>query len=70
MLPALPQVRAQCRSVAWVCRADWLVGPVLKTSHMDHHYVDETVGYGISSTLYDLVFGTMNLKAALLKKGA
>ncbi|KAI3426116.1 hypothetical protein D9Q98_008495 [Chlorella vulgaris] len=51
-------------------RADWLVGPVLKTSHMDHHYVDETVGYGISSTLYDLVFGTMNLKAALLKKGA
>jgi sterol desaturase/sphingolipid hydroxylase (fatty acid hydroxylase superfamily) len=56
--------------VAWVCRADWLVGPVLKTSHMDHHYVDETVGYGISSTLYDLVFGTMNLKAALLKKGA
>ncbi len=27
---------------------------------MDHHYVDETVGYGISSTLYDVLFGTMS----------
>lgn len=32
----------------------------LQVSHMDHHYVDETVGYGISSTLYDVLFGTMS----------
>ncbi|EFN56100.1 hypothetical protein CHLNCDRAFT_144683 [Chlorella variabilis] len=49
-------------------RADWLVGHVLKSSHMDHHYVDETVGYGISSTLYDHVFSTMGRH--LLKKAA
>lgn len=47
-------------------RAEWLCGHILKTSHMDHHYVDETVGYGISSTLYDHLFSSMSKH--LLKK--
>jgi dihydroceramide fatty acyl 2-hydroxylase len=41
-------------------RADWMFSHTLKVSHMDHHYVDETVGYGISSTLYDVLFGTFS----------
>ncbi|KAL4424625.1 hypothetical protein ABPG77_002243 [Micractinium sp. CCAP 211/92] len=49
-------------------RAEWLCGHVLKTSHMDHHYVDDSVGYGISSTLYDHAFNTMSKH--LLKKMA
>lgn len=45
--------------------ADRLPSPLpspshVQVSHMDHHYVDETVGYGISSTLYDVLFGTMS----------
>ncbi|KAI8475951.1 MAG: hypothetical protein J3K34DRAFT_402474 [Monoraphidium minutum] len=32
----------------------------LRTSHMDHHYVNDRVGYGISSTLYDVLFGTLS----------
>ncbi|PSC67533.1 Fatty Acid 2-hydroxylase [Micractinium conductrix] len=47
-------------------RAEWLFTHVLKSSHMDHHYVDETVGYGISSTLYDHLFGSFS--AHLAKK--
>lgn len=43
-------------SNAW----DPFVTPKLRTSHMDHHYVNDTVGYGISSTLYDLLFGTLS----------
>lgn len=42
------------------------VTPLLRSSHMDHHYRSDTVGYGISSTLYDLLFGT--LSQAVLKK--
>lgn len=47
---------------------DPFITPLLKTSHMDHHYVNDTVGYGISSTLYDMLFGT--LSPQLLKKMA
>jgi len=31
---------------------------VLKANHMQHHYVDHTSGYGISSPLWDFVFRT------------
>lgn len=34
----------------------------LKSAHMHHHYVDEATGFGISSRLYDLVFGTLPSK--------
>lgn len=39
---------------------DPFVTQKLRTSHMDHHYVNDTVGYGISSTLYDILFGTLS----------
>lgn len=45
---------------------DPFVTHLLRTSHMDHHYVNDKVGFGISSTLYDVVFGT--LSPHLLKK--
>lgn len=31
----------------------------LKSAHFYHHYEDEQTGFGISSRLYDLVFGTL-----------
>ncbi|KIZ03590.1 Inositolphosphorylceramide-B C-26 hydroxylase [Monoraphidium neglectum] len=43
-------------SNAW----DPFVTQILRTSHMDHHYVNDKVGYGISSTLYDILFGTLS----------
>jgi 4-hydroxysphinganine ceramide fatty acyl 2-hydroxylase len=30
----------------------------MKTYHMDHHYVDENLGFGVSSKVWDQVFGT------------
>lgn len=35
------------------------VTPGLRKSHHRHHYADDTVGYGISSRLFDAVFGTL-----------
>ena len=35
-----------------------LLGGPLKAAHMHHHYMDDSSGYGISSPLFDLVFGT------------
>lgn len=43
-------------SGAW----DPFVTPSLRASHMAHHYADDTVGYGISSQLWDAVFGTLS----------
>eukprot|EP00887_Chlorella_sp_A99_P006781 scaffold2.g6781.t1 len=37
-----------------------LVNARLKSSHMAHHYLDDSVSYGISSTLYDVLFGTLH----------
>jgi len=34
----------------------------LKQHHMRHHYGDEHTGYGVSSPLWDYVFGTMDMK--------
>lgn len=34
----------------------------LRSSHFLHHYEDESRAFGISSRLYDLVFGTMARK--------
>ncbi|GBF95338.1 fatty acid 2-hydroxylase [Raphidocelis subcapitata] len=39
---------------------DPFVTPTLRASHMEHHYQNDKVGYGISSTLYDRLFGTLN----------
>ena len=30
----------------------------LKTAHMRHHFIDDTIGFGISSPLFDFMFGT------------
>ncbi len=30
----------------------------LRARHMHHHFADDTVAYGISSALWDMVFGT------------
>lgn len=35
------------------------VGLWLKHHHMKHHYQTDTLGYGVSSPLWDYVFGTM-----------
>jgi 4-hydroxysphinganine ceramide fatty acyl 2-hydroxylase len=35
------------------------IGIALKHHHMKHHYQTETLGYGVSSPLWDYVFGTM-----------
>jgi sterol desaturase/sphingolipid hydroxylase (fatty acid hydroxylase superfamily) len=35
------------------------VGLLLKHHHMKHHYQTDTLGYGVSSPLWDYVFGTM-----------
>ena len=31
----------------------------MKTYHLDHHYKDATLGYGITSKFWDRVFGTV-----------
>ena len=35
------------------------LGLLLKHHHMKHHYQTDTLGYGVSSPLWDYVFGTM-----------
>lgn len=35
------------------------LGAWLKKHHLRHHYMDETYGYGVSTPLWDVVFGTM-----------
>jgi sterol desaturase/sphingolipid hydroxylase (fatty acid hydroxylase superfamily) len=35
------------------------LGQLLKRHHLRHHYQDEYTGYGVSSPLWDYVFGTM-----------
>jgi sterol desaturase/sphingolipid hydroxylase (fatty acid hydroxylase superfamily) len=35
------------------------IGLWLKHHHVRHHYQDETLGYGVSSPLWDLIFRTM-----------
>lgn len=35
------------------------IGRFLKEYHMKHHYVDDDTAYGVSSPLWDLVFGTV-----------
>ncbi|KAL4423877.1 hypothetical protein ABPG75_001178 [Micractinium tetrahymenae] len=35
----------------------------LRTRHMHHHYADDTVAYGISSPLFDILLGTQQRKA-------
>lgn len=30
----------------------------IKSNHMLHHYKDENKGFGVSSPMWDLVFGT------------
>jgi len=37
---------------------------VLKRYHMDHHFKDYESGFGITSALWDGVFGTGPLKVA------
>ena len=39
----------------------------LKQHHMRHHYGDDHTGYGVSSPLWDVVFGTFQKKPE--KKG-
>lgn len=31
---------------------------MMKTHHMDHHYVDPNLGFGVSNKIWDLVFGS------------
>lgn len=31
----------------------------MKTYHMDHHYVDDNLGFGVTTKLWDRVFGTL-----------
>lgn len=38
-------------------RAAWL--KTLKRHHMQHHFVDSSVGYGVSSPLWDVILGSM-----------
>jgi len=38
-------------------RAEWL--KALKRHHMQHHFVDSTHGYGVSTPLWDLILGSM-----------
>ena len=33
----------------------------LRMKHMDHHFRDHTMGYGISSTFFDVLLGTSTL---------
>lgn len=40
----------------------------MKTYHMDHHYVDENLGFGVSSKVWDQVFGTTLPEHFALKK--
>lgn len=35
----------------------------LRTRHMHHHYADDTVAYGISSPLFDILLGTQQPRA-------
>ncbi len=35
-----------------------IVGRVLKKNHMDHHFSKEEINWGVSSPLWDYVFGT------------
>jgi sterol desaturase/sphingolipid hydroxylase (fatty acid hydroxylase superfamily) len=37
------------------------VGAWLKKHHLRHHYMDDHYGYGVSSPLWDVVFGTMRV---------
>jgi len=39
------------------------VGAWLKKHHLRHHYMDDTYGYGVSSPLWDVVFGTMRVQS-------
>lgn len=41
-----------------------LVGGALRAAHMHHHYVDSSVNYGISSSLWDMLLGTLHAKGA------
>ena len=34
----------------------------LKKNHMKHHYRDSNRGFGVTTTLWDWVFGTMHVK--------
>ena len=36
----------------------------LRARHMHHHFADDTVAYGISSALWDMVFGTQPRRLA------
>jgi sterol desaturase/sphingolipid hydroxylase (fatty acid hydroxylase superfamily) len=36
------------------------VGAWLKKHHLRHHYGDEGIGYGVSSPLWDIIFGTLH----------
>jgi sterol desaturase/sphingolipid hydroxylase (fatty acid hydroxylase superfamily) len=42
------------------------LGSALKRHHMRHHHIDDSGNYGISSMLWDRVFGT---RVRSLKRG-
>lgn len=45
-------------------RAKWLFA--LKSHHMKHHYVEPNDGYGVSSPLWDIIFGTTYKKSEII----
>ncbi|MBC8144277.1 MAG: sterol desaturase family protein [bacterium] len=38
------------------------LGAWLKKHHLKHHYMDDGYGYGVSTPMWDVVFGTMRLQ--------
>lgn len=40
------------------CRMDGLIGRYLKRQHMLHHFHDDTTNYGVTTPIWDFVFGT------------
>jgi 4-hydroxysphinganine ceramide fatty acyl 2-hydroxylase len=46
-------------------QAKWLKN--LRKSHLDHHFRDSSKGYGVSSSFWDRVFGTMQAQKIIQK---
>ena len=47
-----------------------VVGGALRAAHMHHHYGDHTANYGISSSLFDWLFGTFACGKTQRRRGA